>query len=110
MIIATFSNGTTDIYGGKRAVKAAWAIISRATGETIISGHSLDRVRAAKTASGKIQNLNGHWAGMKYGDQFWYSSSSDWRDNAAKKRAKREHDATRRAMLEAAVKIEIIDL
>lgn len=110
MIIATFSNGTTDIYKGERNVRAAWAIISRATGETIVSGHSLDRVRAANTASGKIQQLNGHWAGMKYGDKFWYSSSTDWRDTAKIKRAKREHNAIRFALLEAAVKIEIVDL
>lgn len=110
MIIATFSNGTTDIYGGKRAVRAAWAIICRATGETIVSGHSLDRVCAAKTASAKIQNLSGHWIGLSYGDKFYYSSISDWRDTAKIKREKRERDATRRAMFEAAVKIEIIDL
>lgn len=107
---ATFSTGATDSYKGDRAVKAAWAIISRTTGEIIASGHSLDRVKAAKTAATKLPNISGRWAGMEYGDEFYYISSSDWRDTAKIKRAKREHDAKRRVLIEAAIKIEIVDL
>jgi len=53
-ITATFSNGYTDTYKGTRPVKAAWAIINRETGEVIASGHSLDRVKAQKTATGNV--------------------------------------------------------
>ena len=55
-ITATFSNGFTDTYKGDRAVKAAWAIIDRATGKVINSGHSLDRLKAQKTAEGNLRN------------------------------------------------------
>lgn len=55
-ITATFSNGHTDTYKGDRAVKAAWAIIDRATGQTLNSGHSLDRAKAQKTAEGNLRN------------------------------------------------------
>ena len=54
-IIATFSNGHQDIYKGKRDVKAAWMIVDRATGEKLMSGHSLDRVKAQKTAEGNVR-------------------------------------------------------
>ena len=53
MITAKFSNGFTDTYKGNRAVKAAWMITRKDTGEVLASGHSLDRVRAQKTAEGK---------------------------------------------------------
>ena len=55
MTTATFSNGFIDTYKGKRDVKAAWAIINKETGETVSSGHSLDRARAAKTANGNLR-------------------------------------------------------
>ena len=45
---ATFSNGHTDTYKGKRAVTAAWQITT-ADGK-VYSGHSLDRAKAQKTA------------------------------------------------------------
>jgi hypothetical protein len=49
---ATFSNGTQDTYKGTRPVTAAWAIINKATGEILMSGHSLDEAKARKTAEG----------------------------------------------------------
>ena len=52
---ATFSNGYTDTYKGNRDVKAAWAIIRKATGEIVASGHSLDADKAFKTATGNIR-------------------------------------------------------
>lgn len=55
-ITATFSNGFADTYKGDRAVKAAWAIIDRATGKVLNSGHSLDRAKAQKTAEGNVAN------------------------------------------------------
>ncbi len=49
-IIATFSNGYTDEYKGKRDVKAAWMVVRKSDGKVLLSGHSLDRARAEKTA------------------------------------------------------------
>ena len=51
-ITATFSNGFTDTYKGTRPVKAAWLITDKATGEVLNSGHSLDIIKARKTAEG----------------------------------------------------------
>jgi hypothetical protein len=48
--IATFSNGYADIYKGKRPVRAAWMVIL--PNGKIVSGHSLDRAKAQKTAEG----------------------------------------------------------
>lgn len=52
-IIAKFSDGTTDVYKGDRQVKAAWAIFI--DGVFYSSGHSLDRIKAEKTARGNIR-------------------------------------------------------
>jgi len=49
---ATFSNGFTDTYKGTRPVKAAWLVTDKATGTVLASGHSLDIVKARKTAEG----------------------------------------------------------
>jgi hypothetical protein len=56
-IIAEFSNGHRDAYKGSRPVAAAWAIIDKATGRTLASGHSLTRAKAAKTAEGNAAHL-----------------------------------------------------
>ena len=50
--VAIFSDGSRDEYKGKRNVQAAWAIFDRKTGARLNSGHSLDRVKAEKTARG----------------------------------------------------------
>lgn len=47
-IIATFSDGTVDVYKGRRLVKAAWQV-TYADG-TKSSGHSVDRATAERTA------------------------------------------------------------
>jgi len=54
--IATFSNGHTDTYKGKRDVKAAWMVILPDGG--ILSGHSLDRRRAESTARNAAGSFN----------------------------------------------------
>lgn len=51
---AVFSNGHTDTYKGHRDVKAAWMITKADTGEVFASGHSLDAIKAQKTAAGNI--------------------------------------------------------
>ena len=66
MTTAIFSNGYTDTYKGNRPVKAAWAIIRNDDGKVLMSGHSLDRAKAQKTAhnnaSGCFANLQPVWA------------------------------------------------
>ena len=59
-ITATFSNGFTDTYKGKRDVKAAWMITSKADGKVLMSGHSLDRIKASKTAEGNVRYAANH--------------------------------------------------
>ena len=49
-ITAKFSNGFEDTYKGHRNVKAAWVVCQKSDGKVIASGHSMDRVKAAKTA------------------------------------------------------------
>ena len=53
-IIATFSNGFSDKYNGKRDVKAAWLITKIEDGSVYASGHSYDLDAAAKTAKSSI--------------------------------------------------------
>lgn len=59
-ITATFSNGHTDTYKGKREVTAAWAIIRKADGKVMMSGHSIDADKALKTATGNIRTYCAH--------------------------------------------------
>lgn len=61
LIIAEFSNGHRDTYKGSRPVRAAWAIIRKADGKVVESGHSLTREKAAKTAEGNAAHL---WADL----------------------------------------------
>lgn len=56
---ATFSNGHTDTYKGKRDVRAAWMITRNDTGEVVMSGHSVDRKRAEGTARNNIITCTG---------------------------------------------------
>lgn len=59
-ITATFSNGYTDTYKGKREVTAAWAIIRKADGKVMMSGHSMDTAKALKTGTGNIRTYFAH--------------------------------------------------
>lgn len=59
-ITATFSNGHTDTYKGKREVTAAWAIIRKADGKVMMSGHSMDADKALKTGTGNIRTYFAH--------------------------------------------------
>ncbi len=54
-ITATFSNGHTDTYKGKRAVTAAWMIVRKSDGKVVMSGHSLTRELAEKTSAGNVK-------------------------------------------------------
>tara|TARA_R110000824_G_scaffold61802_2_gene163998 strand:+ start:1029 stop:1310 length:282 start_codon:yes stop_codon:yes gene_type:complete len=54
MTTATFSDGTTDVYKGKRAVTAAWQITHSDRPTWAHSGHSLNESAAASTAASQI--------------------------------------------------------
>lgn len=121
-ITATFSNGFIDTYKGDRAVKAAWAIIDRATGKVLSSGHSLDRAKAQKTAEGNLRNtkvpgvdhlgyaytgraMPGYYA--KQARQYYGWTGNGDRAALAFLKA---HNAEITARKHAAVIIEVIDL
>lgn len=126
-IVAKFSNGFEDTYKGKRAVKAAWAIIRKADGEVLNSGHSLDRVKAEKTARAnmayagtdtgvnmpKLDVPQRLYAGANYGYLFDTAAKHGFtgkRSMSAYKAFAKAHNAKRQALIEAAVTIEIVDL
>jgi len=109
-IEARFSNDTVDVYKGHRAVTAAWAIVSRATGAILLSGHSLDRVKASKTADGKLQSLRFVNLGLPMDHPLRYFEGADWRDTVKQKRAKRAHNEDRLALIRSLVTIEIVNV
>ena len=115
-IIAKFSNGFTDTYKGHRDVKAAWAVIRKSDGEVMISGHSLDRMKAEKTARGNMSHLYGFgpilptraYPGIeKTLTRCGYEGP---RSTFAMLSWAREQNAKRLAEIDAAHTIEIIDL
>ena len=109
-ITATFSNGKTDTYKGNRNVKAAWAIIRKADGAIIKSGHSLDVMKAAKTAEGNLQHIFFERDLGLSGHPLNYVKGPNYTDNAKTRRAKREHNAARIAFIRNLVTIEIVNI
>ena len=122
-IIATFSNGHQDVYKGSRPVKAAWAIIEKATGKVLNSGHSLDRVKAQKTAENNVRYA------IRDNDRFTiYMPRGSWTPACHKsiaetarkytawdgktnlKRFLQAHNASVNAAKRALVTIEVVDL
>jgi uncharacterized protein YjbK len=57
---ATFKNGYSDTYKGKRDVKAGWIILDK-DGMVRMSGHSLTLEAASKTANSQIIHFLPHW-------------------------------------------------
>ena len=117
MTEATFSNGFTDTYKGYRDVKAAWMITNKATGEVIASGHSLDRVKAAKTSQGAMSEKaygfgpimpTRPYPGIE--KNLRRCGYNGPRSAASMARWAREQNADRLAKIGAAHNIEIIDL
>lgn len=110
-VTAIFSNGYKDVYKGKRPVTAAWMVVHTATGAIISSGHSLDVVKARKTAEGYLAYCGavlgeGHplrtlqWTGTRGGSGM-----------SANERARaRAHNAARLAAIRPLVTIEVIEL
>ncbi len=116
-IIATFSDGTQDAYKGHRNVKAAWAVFRKSDGKLITSGHSLDREKAAKTARGNMSD-KAHGFGPilptrpypgieKCLRRCGYDGP---RSTSAMMSWAREQNAARLAKIDAAHRIEIVDL
>ena len=117
MTQATFSNGFTDTYKGHRAVKAAWMITNKATGEVVASGHSLDRAKAAKTAQGamsaKAYGFGPIMPTRAYPGMETFLRRCGYNGNkstASMVRWSREKNADRLARIGGAHDIEIIDL
>ena len=129
-IIAKFSNGFEDEYKGARAVKAAWMITRKSDGKVIASGHSLDRVRAAKTAQGNLGSIAQHlgvkwdefpsfdvpqrlWVGANYSYLYRRAAEHGYTGPAKMHSYKRwasAKNAERKAACIAAANIEIVDL
>ena len=126
-IIAKFSNGFEDKYNGNRDVKAAWMITRKDTGEVLMSGHSLDRAKAAKTASGNLRYLaSAAGVDMPAFDvprTLHVGANYSWMFKAAAKHGftggSKMHaykvwaaakNAERRAAIEAAISIEVVDV
>ena len=116
-IIATFSNGFTDIYKGHRNVKAAWVITRNVDGKVIASGHSLDRTRAAKTARGAMSDKV--YGFGRYLPTYAYPGVHKWfieqgydgpRGTSPMMAWARKKNAERLARIEEAHTVEIIDI
>ncbi len=116
-VTAKFSNGHADTYKGHRDVKAAWMITRVEDGKVLASGHSLDRIKADKTASGNLSDL-GYAVGVESpsfgrGTSFQTMVRHGYkgpRGDAARNRWVREQNAERLAEIRARTMIEIIDI
>lgn len=119
-IVATFSNGLTDEYKGKRDVKAAWMVVL--PNGKVMTGHSNDIATAHKTASAKAaemfrgeqESLKFHWQALKAASK-WAHAQPMIRAALAKHGFKnvKEHDAALAAARAAFVtrcKIEVVAL
>lgn len=109
-ITATFSNGFTDAYKGDRDVKAAWAIINKATGAVIKSGHSLDAAKAARTASGNLREVSLAYDLGLPDHPLRYIAGPNPHLSAARRRADRAHNAARLALIASLTTIEVVAL
>jgi len=55
MVKATFSNGQSAVYEGKRNVKASWAVIEKETSSIVLSGFSASYQAAAKSKGANVK-------------------------------------------------------
>lgn len=116
-LTAKFSNGYVDTYNGHRDVKAAWMITRVEDGKVLASGHSLDRVKADKTASGTLRDLGWnvgvetpHFGAHSSGATLRRHGYDGPRSETARRRWVREQNAERLAEIRARTMIEIIDI
>lgn len=109
-IIATFSDGTVDQYKGARAVRAAWQV-KLPTGK-VVSGHSLSRENAEKTARATISQLctiESVPRGSLTHGQAVYLHKVAKQAGFRSVREYAESQAAKRAEFAAACKVEIVD-
>lgn len=117
-ITAQFSNGFIDTYNGKRAVKAAWMITRKDTGNVVASGHSMDAEKARKTAAGNARNDPRKFADISISRATpkgpnWCSAYQEKFAREMGFKNHREHLAAWRAEVDRAMNncaIEVIDL
>ena len=107
-ITAIFSTGFSDTYKGDRAVAAAWAIIRKADGAVLKSGHSLDIATASKTAAGNVQSCGSETLGADHELRFVQGPNRHL--PAARRRADRAHNAARLTAISDLVTIEVVSL
>lgn len=105
---ATFSNGYTDTYKGSRDVTAAWVIVRKSDGKVLGSGHSLDAIKARKTAEGHLRENGVSVLGLDspYRAEMWVGGRMTRAETAAAK----AHNAKRLEMIRAGVEIEVVAL
>lgn len=121
-IIAKFSNGHTDAYKGRRAVKAAWMITSAKTGKVLASGHSVSPEAARKTAEASVQEHHDAGPGQL---PIWFPRGSTiahikcrarsaraagWTGTGKPDSWVRRVNAERKAARDASVNIEVVAL
>lgn len=111
-IIANFSNGHSDKYNGKRDVKAAWMIIL--PDGRIVSGHSLDRAKAEKTARSTISHYTPEWLPstrqLQYANYAAYWTVQAKKDGFSSLKAMIAAGKAKNAEFSAKCKIEVVDL
>ena len=100
---ATFSNGYTDTYKGHRPVKAAWAIFRN--GSCILSGHSMDRKKAEKTAHNNLRHRTADLKDTRYS----FAGGRARPLTYWEAREAREHNARCIERARNSVQIEIVD-
>lgn len=102
--IATFSNGFTDTYKGKRDVTVGWAIFLKDTGEVLSSGHSMNAESAEKTARGS-EHFGRAACEVTGRDRMW-TDYGPYSERAKKRR----YNAETRRLGEPLLRIEVVDL
>jgi hypothetical protein len=113
-IQAIFSNGQVDVYKGSRPVRAAWQVVC--PDGQIVSGHSLDRAKAQKTAEGNAALMSGRSSLWGRPSGSFHAAYIGAREKAAREAGYRNYKeyyaaiAAERAAFVASCKIEVIDL
>ena len=109
MKTTTFSNGYIDTYKGKRDVKAGWAVFSKATGEMIDCGHSLDRATAERTVKANTRYFAQDV--IEKGHEYYYGKDANQaRITGREATSRRQHNKARIAYAQSLVNIEIVDV
>ena len=104
----TFSTGHYKKYGGKRAVKAAWAIIENSTKKVWFCGFSMDTKKAFATAENRLRDS---WLEvLPEGHEFRYPLELRQLFRGPEHRRRSAHNRKRLKLIRELVTIEIIEL